>query len=108
MLRDSIVKSISSSTLTVDVSGETIMFSSFFYFLHIMYIVYKMFCYFNFVFDFVWTGRGLSVSSVDYYGFVPYNVLRNLGLTFRLLMSYIYGAPILDVSRSHTTTHHSR
>jgi len=25
-----------------------------------------------------------------------------------LLMSYIYGAPILDVSRSHTTTHHSR
>ena len=23
-------------------------------------------------------------------------------LTFRLLMSYIYGAPILDVSRSHT------
>jgi len=29
-------------------------------------------------------------------------------LTFRLLMSYIYGAPILDVSRSHTTTQHSR
>ena len=29
-------------------------------------------------------------------------------LTFRLLMSYIYGAPILDVSRSHATTHHSR
>ena len=29
-------------------------------------------------------------------------------LTFRLLMSYIYGAPILDVSRSHTTTHHIR
>jgi len=26
-------------------------------------------------------------------------------LTFRLLMSYIYGAPILDVSRSHTTQH---
>ena len=25
-------------------------------------------------------------------------------LTLRLLMSYIYGAPILDVSRSHTTT----
>ena len=23
-------------------------------------------------------------------------------------MSYMYGAPILDVSRSHTTTHHSR
>ena len=29
-------------------------------------------------------------------------------LTFRLLMSYIYGAPILDVSRSHTMTQHSR
>ena len=29
-------------------------------------------------------------------------------LTLRWLMSYIYGAPILDVSRSHTTTQHSR
>ena len=29
-------------------------------------------------------------------------------LTLRLLMSYIYGAQILDVSRSHTTTQHSR
>jgi len=29
-------------------------------------------------------------------------------LTFRRVMSYIYGAPILDVSRSHTTTQHSR
>ena len=29
-------------------------------------------------------------------------------LTLRLLISYIYGALILDVSRSHTTTHHSR
>jgi len=29
-------------------------------------------------------------------------------LTFGRLMSYIYGAPILDVSRSHTTTQHSR
>ena len=34
--------------------------------------------------------------------------LINARLTLRLLMSYIYGAPILDVSRSHTTTHHSR
>ena len=33
-------------------------------------------------------------------------VMRSL--TLRLLMSYIYGAPILDVSRSHTTTQHSR
>jgi hypothetical protein len=31
-----------------------------------------------------------------------------LTLTLRRLMSYIYGAPILDVSRSHTTTQHSR
>jgi len=29
-------------------------------------------------------------------------------LTLRLLMSYVYGALILDVSRSHTTTQHSR
>ena len=37
-------------------------------------------------------------------------ILRNVGkhLTLRRLMSYIYGAPILDVSRSHTTTQHSR
>jgi len=31
-----------------------------------------------------------------------------VSLTLRWLMSYIYGAPILDVSRSHTTTQHSR
>ena len=37
-----------------------------------------------------------------------YVPLVTKGLTLRLLMSYIYGAPILDVSRSHTTTHHSR
>jgi len=29
-------------------------------------------------------------------------------LTLRRLMSYIYAAPIFDVSRSHTTTQHSR
>jgi len=29
-------------------------------------------------------------------------------LTLRRLMSYMYGAPILDVSRSHATTQHSR
>ena len=33
---------------------------------------------------------------------------EHIMLNLRLLMSYIYGAPILDVSRSHTTTHHSR
>jgi len=34
--------------------------------------------------------------------------IRVKSLTITLLMSYIYGAPILDVSRSHTTTQHSR
>ena len=38
--------------------------------------------------------------------------IRDKSLTLRRLMSYIYiyiyGAPILDVSRSHTTTQHSR
>ena len=34
--------------------------------------------------------------------------LKILILTLRRLMSYIYGGPILDVSRSHTTTQHSR
>ena len=29
-------------------------------------------------------------------------------LTLRRLMSYMYGTPVLDVSRSHTTTQHSR
>jgi len=36
------------------------------------------------------------------------SVCKIYDLTLRLLMSYIYGAPILDVSRSHTTTQHSR
>jgi len=30
-----------------------------------------------------------------------------IALTLRRIMSYIYGAPILDVSRSHTKTQHS-
>ena len=33
---------------------------------------------------------------------------KSRALTLRRLMSYIYGAPILDVSRSHKTTQHSR
>jgi len=37
-----------------------------------------------------------------------YCCLSQRYLTLRRLMSYIYGAPILDVSRSHTTTQHSR
>ena len=40
--------------------------------------------------------------------FLHVSRIRVTSLTLRLLMSYIYGAPILDVSRSHTTTQHSR
>jgi len=40
--------------------------------------------------------------------FLHVSRIRVKSLTFMLLMSYIYGAPILDVSRSHTTTQHSR
>ena len=36
------------------------------------------------------------------------DAVAELCVTLRRLMSYIYGAPILDVSRSHTTTQHSR
>jgi len=39
--------------------------------------------------------------------FLHVSRIRVKSLILRLLMSYIYGAPILDVSRSHTTTHHS-
>jgi len=40
--------------------------------------------------------------------FLHVSRIRVKSLTIRLLMSYIYGAPILDVSRSYTTTRHSR
>ena len=40
--------------------------------------------------------------------FLDVSRIRVKSLTLRQLMSYIYGAPILDVSRSHTTTQHSR
>ena len=44
--------------------------------------------------------------------FLHFSRIRVKLLTFGRLMSYIYiyiyGAPILDVSRSHTTTQHSR
>ena len=40
--------------------------------------------------------------------FLHVSRIRVKSLTFRRLMSYIYGATILDVSRSHTTTQHSR
>jgi hypothetical protein len=40
--------------------------------------------------------------------FLHVSRIRVKSLALRLIMSYIYGGPILDVSRSHTTTHHSR
>ena len=40
--------------------------------------------------------------------FLHVSRIRVKSLILRLLMLYIYGASILDVSRSHTTTHHSR
>jgi len=40
--------------------------------------------------------------------FLHVSKIRVKSLTIGLLMSYIYGAPILDVSRSYTTTQHSR
>jgi len=40
--------------------------------------------------------------------FLHVSRIRVKSLTVMLLMSYTYGAPILDVSRSHTTTQHSR
>ena len=56
---------------------------------------------------------GTAVLSVTHYIQVthllpPPHHDANYTLTLRRLMSYIYGAPILDVSRSHTTTQHSR
>ena len=40
--------------------------------------------------------------------FLHVSRIRVKSLTLRVLMSYIYGAPILNVTRSHTTTQHSR
>ena len=45
---------------------------------------------------------------LEVHHFLHVSRIRVKSLTLRLLMSYIYGAPILDVSRSHTTTQHSR
>ena len=40
--------------------------------------------------------------------FLHVSRIKVKSLTLRSLTLYIYGAPILDVSRSHTTTQHSR
>ena len=52
---------------------------------------------------------GIFLFAVEFVHFAVEFVHAKLPkLTLRRLMSYIYGAPILDVSRSHTTTQHSR
>ena len=48
------------------------------------------------------------LTSLGDHHFLHVSRIRVKLLTFRLLMSYIYGTSILDVSRSHTTTQHSR
>jgi len=48
----------------------------------------------------------LLMSYINIYKYIYIYIERIFFI--RLLMSYIYGAPILDVSRSHTTTQHSR
>jgi len=47
-------------------------------------------------------------SFVSFMIYIIFQLLGNIILTLRRLMSYIYGAPILDVSRSHAMTQHSR
>ena len=49
--------------------------------------------------------KGLKYIHFPSYVRVPFLTLRRL---MSYIYIYIYGAPILDVSRSHTTTHHSR
>jgi len=48
------------------------------------------------------------VALLGVHHFLHVSRIRVKSLTLRLLMTYIYGTPVLDVSRSHTTTHHSR
>ena len=50
-----------------------------------------------------------NCTSTILYAFISWSFFTCYpSLTLKVLMSYIYGAPILDVSRSHTTTQHSR
>ena len=48
----------------------------------------------------------LTKKNVHYLNLIQNNIFKIF--TLRRLMSHIYGAPILDVSRSYTTTQHSR
>ena len=59
-------------------------------------------------------GEMLPLFHIRSFGNYESEMVTRDSFTLRLLMSYIYiyiyiyGAPILDVSRSHTTTQHSR
>jgi len=67
--------------------------------------------YFNFVLHTVkLVNEMLTAAVITFVTGMQHKVkeVTKLLLTLRQLMSYIYGAPILDVSRSHTTTQHSR
>jgi len=65
--------------------------------------IYRVFCSLT-----VKTQRLLEIYRVFCSLTVKTQRLLEINLTLRRLMSYIYGAPVLDVSRSHTTTQHSR
>ena len=58
------------------------------------------------VFAGVWHGTLGLILLGSYYS-KGYLTLRRL-MSYIYIYIYIYGAPILDVSRSHTTTQHSR
>ena len=77
------------------------------YYLHINYT----FCYF--ILNKIWYALQAQpitthINLVLRWKLVCFKIKLILLLTLRRLMSYIYGAPILDISRSHTTTQHSR
>jgi len=46
--------------------------------------------------------------SINNYDILTLRLLLSFIYIFIYIYIYIYGAPILDVSRSYTTTHHSR
>ena len=55
-----------------------------------------------------YTNVNATLLTARYFGPVFKTFDNEQILTRRLLMSYIYGTPIPDVSRSYTTTYHSR
>jgi hypothetical protein len=63
----------------VDVSGEAIRLSLAVDFLYVMYIKDTQMLAFNFTFHLLWTGRGSSVSSVDFEGFYELKYIEKRG-----------------------------